>query len=246
MLRGAEAFTWALWHGEVVGGDDEFGTAALKAAMRRRFNGFREGLDGEAREAEAEAVARELMATLTWVRSLPPTRRAASGIDSGAPLRVLSFVGVKAEIDTAPLHAELWRQGARLWLPRIVGPGALVAEEVAEEDELCDGPYGLKEPRPSEAGLRGPALATLDLILAPGVIFGRCGSRLGQGGGYYDRMLGALPADQLPPCVGVGYTCQVVDAGALPAVDHDIRMDGVLTAAGFTLTWPRTHLMWQS
>ena len=226
--------------------DDYFGAATVKEAMRRRMRGALDGLDADAREAEAEGVARELKAALAWVRSLPVRRRGGAATDPGAPLRVLSFVGVRAEIDTAPLHAALRGQGAQLWLPRIVGPGALVAEEVAAEDELCDGPHGLKEPRPSEAGLRGPALATLDVILAPGLAFGRDGTRLGQGGGYYDRMLSELPANQLPPYVGVGFACQVVKAGVLPALGHDIRIDGVLTAAGFTLTWPRTHLMWQS
>jgi 5-formyltetrahydrofolate cyclo-ligase len=63
------------------------------------------------------------------------------------------------------------------------------------------------------------------VILVPGVAFTRAGQRLGRGGGYYDRLLSALPAKAVR--LGVCFELQIVDE--LPSEPHDMRVDGVVT-----------------
>ena len=201
----------------------------------------RAALSVEQRLREAEAVAE---AFVVWIRSSRPwltTRREEAGSAPGEPLRALSFVGVRGELDTAPLHRALLDAGARLWLPRIEGPGVLACYEVRDLHALCHGPHGLREPAPEGERLTRASLSSLDLVLTPGVAFGRDGARLGQGGGYYDRLLGDAAGGARPVCVGVGFASQLVDAGMIPMDPHDVPLDGVLTSAGVCATSPRLH-----
>ena len=68
------------------------------------------------------------------------------------------------------------------------------------------------------------------LLLVPCVGFGPGGVRLGYGGGYYDRTLGAMAAADRPATLGIAFA-----HGWLPTVavlPHDIALDGILTEDG--------------
>ena len=71
-----------------------------------------------------------------------------------------------------------------------------------------------------------------DVVIVPGLAFTAAGDRLGQGGGWYDRFL----ADVRPGCrtIGVGFVEQIVDT--LPVEVHDIRLDHVVTEAGYVVS----------
>jgi 5-formyltetrahydrofolate cyclo-ligase len=73
-----------------------------------------------------------------------------------------------------------------------------------------------------------PDPMAVDVVILPGVAFSRSGSRLGQGGGWYDRFLAQIR----PDCavVGVAFTEQLLDD--LPVEDHDITMHHVVTQEG--------------
>lgn len=76
------------------------------------------------------------------------------------------------------------------------------------------------------------ALGGADLILAPALAVDGSGTRLGHGGGYYDR---ALPHRRAGvPVVAVVHPEELLDRGALVREDHDEPVDAVLTAAGLT------------
>jgi 5-formyltetrahydrofolate cyclo-ligase len=85
---------------------------------------------------------------------------------------------------------------------------------------------------PDLAGIPAPLETaepvTPDLILTPLLAFDVEGGRLGQGGGYYDRTFAALP-DAIR--IGVAYAGQAVER--VPMQAHDVRLDGVLTEAGY-------------
>jgi len=80
-------------------------------------------------------------------------------------------------------------------------------------------------------GVRSPIagqpipLHTLDAMIIPGLAFDASGSRLGRGGGYYDRTLAACGPRTL--VIGVGFDCQLV--AAVPTDPHDIRVHVVVT-----------------
>lgn len=85
-------------------------------------------------------------------------------------------------------------------------------------------------PEPTGPRLGAEALALADLVLCPALAVGRDGTRLGTGGGWYDR---ALPHRR----PGVEVWCLVSDSeilATLPAEDHDQRVDAAVTESGIT------------
>ena len=65
----------------------------------------------------------------------------------------------------------------------------------------------------------------IDVAIVPGLGFTAAGERLGQGGGWYDRVLASLRPDAV--IVGVCFDEQVVDE--LPVEAHDVRCHVVVT-----------------
>ncbi len=59
----------------------------------------------------------------------------------------------------------------------------------------------------------------------PGLAFDRRGGRLGYGKGYYDRLLHHVRSDATK--AAVCFECQLL--ADIPLLDHDIRMDLVVT-----------------
>jgi 5-formyltetrahydrofolate cyclo-ligase len=87
---------------------------------------------------------------------------------------------------------------------------------------LVRGEYGIPEPPPGSAET---GVQDLSLVCLPGVAFGLDGSRLGYGGGYYDRLL-RHPAFRAVTC-GLAFDLQVVCA--LPRDAFDGTVDVIVT-----------------
>jgi len=97
-------------------------------------------------------------------------------------------------------------------------------EDVAE---LVPGMWGILEPPKQRWGEVGKEIVVeqLDCVLVPGVAFDRHGGRLGNGGGYYDRLLSCVRADTV--LIGVCFESQLVEQVVMEA--HDVAMDIVIT-----------------
>lgn len=93
--------------------------------------------------------------------------------------------------------------------------------------ELVPGMWGILEPPQQHWGELGKEIAPeqLDLIMVPGVAFDRNGGRLGNGAGYYDRLLENVRADAV--LMGVCFESQLVEQVVMEA--HDVAMDFVMT-----------------
>lgn len=182
--------------------------AAEKAAARERFRRVRTALPASVRAAESAAAVRGVLA-------LPE-------VEAARVVHVFWPVLDRAEVDVRPLIVTLADWGVTVALPA-VAPGPvphLVHRRFGGEAALVSGPWGLREP-PASAPVVVPEAA--DVVVVPGLAMGRDGSRLGYGGGYYDRFLteatGALR-------VGVVWAACLVDA--LPTEPHDARLDVVV------------------
>ena len=99
---------------------------------------------------------------------------------------VLLYWGVGTEIDTAGLIETLLAQGRRVCLPKCLPDHEMEARLIRGPEDLEPDAYGIPAPRD---GCETVPRDKLDLILVPGLCFDSRGSRLGQGGGYYDRYL---------------------------------------------------------
>ena len=84
------------------------------------------------------------------------------------------------------------------------------------QEDLEPAKFGLLEPK---AGLETAVLSEKSLWLIPAVAFDRTGTRLGRGGGFYDRMLAEYPGRK----VGVFYQHQYSDE-LLPCAEHDQKL----------------------
>lgn len=93
--------------------------------------------------------------------------------------------------------------------------------------ELVPGMWGILEPPIQRWGEQGKEIAPeqLDCIMVPGVAFDRNGGRLGNGAGYYDRLLTSVRTDAV--LIGVCFESQLVDQVVMEA--HDVAMDFVIT-----------------
>ncbi|MFN0182931.1 MAG: 5-formyltetrahydrofolate cyclo-ligase [Aquabacterium sp.] len=91
---------------------------------------------------------------------------------------------------------------------------------------MAEDAYGIPKPKDTEA-------FEPSLLLVPCVGFGPGGTRLGYGGGFYDRTLAAL--QPRPVCVGIGYSHGWIPW--LSAEPHDMPLDAILTEDG--VQWQR-------
>ena len=71
------------------------------------------------------------------------------------------------------------------------------------------------------------SLKEADLIIIPALAASADGTRLGQGGGWYDRAL----VHRCPgtPVVAVIFDDEVLEAGVIPAEPHDVPIDAIVT-----------------
>lgn len=172
--------------------------------------------------AEAEAVRRAAaraddgtagarLADNLLAAAIVPRRAAVSG-----------YWPIGDEIDVMPALRVLAADGHRVALPLIVGKGRpLVFRAWRDGDAMRRGPFGIREPLDAAAEIE-PAV-----VLVPLLAFDRAGSRLGFGGGFYDRSLAALRARSPVLAVGIAWSAQ--ELAAVPRDRHDEALDWVVT-----------------
>ena len=139
--------------------------------------------------------------------------------------RVAAYVSVGHEPCTRLLLERLTERGIRVLLP-VLGPHLSRSwayyRGAADLAERAPG----RPPEPSGRVLPPEEVERVDALLIPALAVDRGGRRLGQGGGWYDRLL-PLRAD------GVRVFAMVHDdelvAGPLPTEAHDEPVDAVIT-----------------
>ncbi len=148
---------------------------------------------------------------------------------------IAAFVGVTGEPDTRPVLEAALADGKTLWLPRVLDGRRGLTELVAVTslDVLQPRAFGLLEPG-SIAGERTTTAITaelgVDLVLVPGLAFGRDGARLGHGPGHYDRLLAPVRDADPPRRWGVCFDDFVDPSGAaIPIEAHDVPMHAIVT-----------------
>lgn len=182
--------------------------ALLRATLRER----RLALPPPARIAAAEALAARL-------RQLPELASAG---------RVAGYWAVRGEMSLHALFSP--KPDFAYCLPCLAPGNQLHFAPWQPGDPLVQNRYGIPEPDPAPHAHWLPT--DLDMVLVPLLGFDRQGTRLGAGGGYYDRsfaFLRSVPRPARPLLIGVGYDFQEVDV--LPPAPWDVPVDLVVTDA---------------
>jgi 5-formyltetrahydrofolate cyclo-ligase len=130
------------------------------------------------------------------------------------------------EVDLRELLGAALREGKRCYLP-VLRPGRrLWFVRYREGDVLRPSHYGIPEPRFRQRDALAPSL--LDLVCMPLAGFDRSGTRLGMGGGYYDRSFSFLRSGRgKPRLVGVAFSCQ--ETAHIEREPWDVPLAGVIT-----------------
>ncbi len=185
--------------------DTSAAKAALRAELRARRREAVGDLGAAGREREGAALAAHAGAL---ARSL--------GIAPGET--VAAYEARPLEPPTAPLCAALHDLGLRVLVPVTLETWELEWVDIADPERRLLGTAGV-------VGAR--------LVLVPALAVDPAGTRLGQGGGCYDRTLPRL--DGATRVVAVLHPGEL-SGHPLPSGPLDVPVDAVLTADGLTWT----------
>jgi 5-formyltetrahydrofolate cyclo-ligase len=184
-----------------------------KAALRTRLLDRRRAGSPEARRVAGAAITRNVLILA----------------ESRAARTITSYVSFGTEPPTLEANDALRERGVDVLVPRVLADLDLDWCRWAGASALVSGlrgPRGLLEP-PGEA-LGVAAVARADLVLVPALAVGRDGTRLGRGGGSYDRALARVPA--ATPVAALLYEDELLET--VPAEPHDRRVSAAVLPSG--------------
>ena len=178
-----------------------------KAALRIRARAARALLDSGERADAAELAARHFFNAI----ALDPSDVVAV------------YWRIRDELDCQPILVKLMDSGQKVVLPVVMGPEEPLDLRVWEQGaSLYEAGFGTLAP--SDLAPR----AEPDVVVMPLLAYDRLGTRLGYGGGYYDRTLASMK--KRPRLIGLAFSAQELDR--IPREAHDVPLDAVVTEAG--------------
>ena len=184
-----------------------------KQAMRRR------AYDARNPQPDKDEVSRRAIERFVGLREYQSARTA------------MWYVDCRSEVRTRHALPAALASGKRIVVPYCTvderGQNRLGLWRLEAMDELVVGKWNILEPPRDrwEDPQRAVDPQELDIVMVPGVGFDRRGARMGNGQGYYDRLLGQVRDDCA--LVGLAYECQLFDE--LVVGPHDVFMDKVVT-----------------
>jgi 5-formyltetrahydrofolate cyclo-ligase len=200
---------------------------ARKAALRRGLRLRRAALDDARRTALSAQIAGRVLALLEERELLESASRIAI------------YLANAGEVNLDALIEKLQARGVEVFAPHFEDEARAFYSLAPHGENIVQVAWGQVRLRTPAEYSQGAARSTrdLDAILVPGLVFDLCGNRIGQGGGWYDRVLAGAPS-QLK--IGVAFDFQL--AKDLPHEPHDQRMDLVVTEKRVVKTNVKTKL----
>ena len=191
----------------------------------------------------AKAEKRRLRAALTAARrAIPTSERAAAAAsltaavlslpEVGAARTVALYVSIGTEPVTTELLDVLRSRDITVLLPVVQDDLDLDWAIYAGREHLSPDGHGLLTPAGPRLGV--DAVARADVLLVPAVAVGADGTRMGQGGGCYDRALARVPAGT--PVVALLHEGELL--AAVPAEAHDRQVTHVALPSGVRALGP--------
>jgi 5-formyltetrahydrofolate cyclo-ligase len=220
--------------------------ADSKSDLRARIRAARSKVAGTA--AGMQEAAR-LLATARAAGLLDHDGRP----DSHRDVAIAAYIAAPGEPDVGAIRAAVRQAGGVVLLPI---PRADRTLDWAHDDGdyRPEGRYPIEVPAGEVVGSGASALIAhgVRTVLVPALAVDTTGARLGQGGGYYDRLLSELVSLAGPPGAGgaqglahlsaaevrvvaVVRDVELLPAGAVPREAHDQLMMGALTPTQYVV-----------
>lgn len=181
-----------------------------KTELRRHFKGLRVRLTAEQVATGSLAVARHILACDAY-------RKARC---------IMGYLAFGNELSVDLVLQRALADGKTVAVPLVTSATEMVPALLGGMDAFELDRYGIRSVR-QPAQLLQPQ--QLDLVLVPGVAFGRDGSRLGMGAGYYDRF---LPQAVNAKLMGIAYDALLADS--LPRDEYDVVVQLLASESGIT------------
>lgn len=181
--------------------------------LRLRLRAQRRALDLGLRQAAARAVAAYVADWSAWLQAG----------------HIAGYWACQGELDPQPLLEQAWAAGRSVYLPVLQDAHGLRFAPYRPETPLRLNRFRIPEPEVPLAACLAPE--QLDLVLTPLVAFDEFGTRLGMGGGFYDRAFefrgNPTGRGQGPVLLGLAYAFQQV--ATLKPQPWDVPLDAVAT-----------------
>ena len=178
---------------------------ALKKELRKKAKEILKAQSPEIRLVNGDKMADILLKSTIW-------NKAES---------VFCFYSLPTEPSTLKILNEAIKQGKKLSLPRCEESGQMSLHLINSLTELREGAYGILEPQ----GNNTINAEEIDLALLPCLAASLDGSRLGKGGGFYDRFLQSFEGTTVVLCQDE----LILENGSIPMENHDIYAQYILT-----------------
>lgn len=174
----------------------------MKTEVRKRALAARRALSKKQRAEYSKKIAARLFQTEIYKSSE----------------HIMCYAAYNCEVETDEICRRILADGKKLYLPRCIEKGKMLACRVEKLNGLRTGMYGIPEP----AG-EGVDADILELVIVPASAFDRNMNRMGYGGGYYDRF---LPVTGAKRCA-LAFSSQEVQKAGFEATDA--QMDMIIT-----------------
>jgi 5-formyltetrahydrofolate cyclo-ligase len=188
-------------------------TMKSRKDFRRLLRAARRGMDPRSRRRAESLIVRK-------VRRLTVYRNARG---------IAAYLPFDGEVDLSRLLEHAIEAGKAIYLPAVgqrrERPMRFI--RIRPGDRLRANRFGIGEPIPVAGKREAPG--RISLILLPVVGFDESGTRLGMGGGFYDRCLASLAPRTLfrKRLVGIAFECQKLDG--IPRMEWDVPLSAIVT-----------------
>lgn len=127
------------------------------------------------------------------------------------------------EVDTRPIVKQAWADGKRVVIPKTLPHRQMAFYPYTDASQLQKTKFGILEPTEGQPVTKDQ----IDLILVPGLGYGQTDhTRIGFGGGYYDRYL----ADYQGAKCTLAFQVMAFDHAEWPVETFDVRLGTLLVA----------------
>ena len=176
-----------------------------KAIIRNRIKAVRNAMDRDDCARRSELICGRLSGLSEYMNAC----------------NICAYISKGNEVDTRLIIERAWADGKHVYVPKVYGK-EMEFIEITGYGELAPGNFGILEPKSDDF-----EEIEQGLMFMPGVAFDRKRSRIGFGGGYYDRYLekhGHLVTAAL------AYDCQIVES--IDSEQTDIKPHIIVTESG--------------
>ncbi|OYV54535.1 MAG: 5-formyltetrahydrofolate cyclo-ligase [Legionella sp. 21-45-4] len=180
-----------------------------KATLRAHYKQKRQRLPQTTQEHAAQRIVGELITHPVYLRAK----------------HLAVYHAIPGEVDVSRLIQDAFERGITCYMPAIALDKTLFFLPYTQDSPTQLNAFNI--PEPIGALSAAQPIEAIDLMIVPLVAFDLHGTRLGLGGGYYDRTLGHAR----PHCL-LGVAFSVQEHMLLPKDAWDVNVDGVITEQG--------------